>query len=205
MSTKGLIADPRVAHVELHPITGKAFKITLAPGWTFEGGSGPFELTSVDHGHKIVKAATNPDAPGRAARAKRPKAQPSGVPADPAAPYAPPEPSPKELRAIRKRDDIEAWVFRPIARWPGHEVTGWIRASQKPKGSMIKQARDILRHHILRLGGDPDTAEIECPRWGVEEEKAARAANTAGCPWPSLFRPGQTKEKDAPFNPEAGQ
>ena len=200
------MADKRVAEVTLNS-AGKAATLTLAPGWTFEGSAGPFQLTNVEHGHKIVKAATNPNAPSRGQRATQKKAQPDAQPSPDGAPYRPPEPSPAELKKIAPRRDIpEAFIYRVKMAGPGHDIFGWIRTTREiEEAEVANRARDLLTGALVHAKKDASKYRPSGKRWTVEDERAARKANDAGCPWPSVFRPSQSTAQDAPFSSEAGQ
>lgn len=189
MSTKGLIADHRVASVTLND-AGKAATLTLAPGWTFDGQSGPFTLDSVTHGHNIVKGAINPSAPGRAKRTQGPRPQPT----DPSLPFdGPPAPPAATLAKITKRSDIEAFIYRTKLVDGDIEVTGWMRTGQPiERPDLNLRVQDMLNSTLVNRGGDRSTAKASAILWTVEMERAARKANDSGCPWPSVFRPGTT-------------
>lgn len=173
MSTKGLMAHKKVAHVGLSEATGKASTLTLLPPWEYNGSQGPFALDNVEHGHKIVKAATNPNGPEpRAAKAAQPK-----EPRDPSAPYAPPEPSAKEIAAIvPARLGHQMYIYRLVAVQGDQEKAGWIKATA-PIRDMKKRTYDTL--HLV---GDWIVTSY---RWTTKDEKEARSKLTAGCPWPS--------------------
>lgn len=196
MSTKGLIADHRVAEVTLNE-AGKAATLTLAPGWTFDNSSGPFTLASVTHGHDIVKGAINPNAPGRAKRTQSPT--PQRIALD-GSPLAPPAPSPATLAAIQPRKDIEAYIYRMKLSSANHETTGWIRTTRAIEQSDITtRARDLLSSpHASRFKGQDGPTRASGKLWAVDDERAARKANDSGCPWPSVFRPGASTKDDLP-------
>lgn len=182
MGTKQLQADKRVAEVALNE-AGKAATLTLAPGWTYEGSSGPFTLKNVEHGHQIVRGAVNPDA--KAMRAPRaPRERKEGVDPTPTLPR-PDAPPP------RPREPIEssAIVFRTrmSSHRHNHEVVGWLRfdtdnPERVPKGSdLLARVREQLRPAI-RVGS-PDDYKPDAKRWTNRDQTNSRKNDEAGAPW----------------------
>jgi hypothetical protein len=182
MGTKQLQADKRVAEVTLNE-AGKAATLTLAPGWTFNGSSGPFTLKNVEHGHQIVRGAVNPDAK-RAPRAPRATPSPQGPQGRGAAtqpsidrPDAPPAP-------LKPRGDVII-VYRTKLVSDKAEITGWLKvtdeANPKTKAELLKRVTSQLRSYIKV--GKLEDYRPEAKRWTNRDQALARQNDGNGCPW----------------------
>ncbi len=192
MSTKSLMADKRVAEVTLND-AGKAATLTLAPPWLFEGSPGPFNLTNVEHGHKIVKGAIGCD---KAARAPR-SAKPAPATGEPAGAKIEGGPNPEDiatprLSPQRRSDDTKGYVYRIIMKSTthNHEVASWhMMAGPNTPEKMRQHARSFYPFPAMK-GEDRGASydDIQVILWTEEHEKAARDGNYAGCPWKAHVR-----------------
>lgn len=191
MSTKGLMADKRVAHVDLDE-KGKACRLTLADPWRFEGSAGPFDLTSVDHGHKIVKAATGGTVTrsARAAPPPRPPAEPKGNPTE-AMKRDPGSETPSTAAPIppgTRRPEETLFVYR-IKRYSEekqHEVVGWLKATRRWKKSELESHSLQQLCHAFRGGREALHLYADESRlWTKRDEEEARKNQTLGSPWAS--------------------
>jgi hypothetical protein len=173
------MAHKKVAHVGLSEATGKANSLTLNPPWEYEGSQGPFALDNVEHGHRIVKGATNPNGPEPKAKTS-PFSGPVPTMIRQVEGYTPPEPSAKEIAAIvpaRLGDHI--YIYRLVLVCGNYEKTGWIKSTTP--------IRDLQKRTFETLDFKPITNkwEVKSYRWTTKDEREARSKLTAGCPWPS--------------------
>lgn len=184
MGTKQLQADKRVSEITLNE-AGKAATLTLADGWTYEGSSGPFTLKNVEHGHQIVRGATNPN---KATAKRAPPTERQNVTrgVNPEAADAPPMICPAKPRGD------EVFVYRvTLEPLPGskdqREICGWLRASSTlPPADLEARTWAMLRSH-LSIGGQKtagaDTHVAKSWRWTNKDQAKARADGDMGSPW----------------------
>lgn len=190
MSTKGLMAHKKVALVTLNA-AGKADTLTLVDPWKFEGGSGPFKLTNVEHGHQIVKAATGGEhlSPARAPSAPR-TAKPAALPIDPGPRPDMTQPMTRDLASatpsIPAREDAEQmfvyhWLLR--SELENHEISGWLKTGRRWTPKMLADHALELGRPYLRAGATD--YEPVFTLWTRAMEKKARDEHTMGSPWAS--------------------
>lgn len=183
MSTKSLMADRRVKEVTLNHM-GKASTLELADGWTYNGESGPFHLTSVNHGHEIVKGAVNPDDKG--AKRRHPSAKaPSSSPGVAAPANVPPSTTgepPERIAGFKGHSIYRTLLFSPELN---REWAGWIRSTYAYTPTRMEEATRHQLEGLARIAGaDPETLEVRTVKWTKAMEKEARENETAGAPWP---------------------
>jgi hypothetical protein len=177
----------KVAEVTLNA-AGKAETLTLAPPWLYNGERGPFTLTSVDHGHQIVKGATSDGSAAPAPKAKAPKSVHRGsIDPDSPSPHSfavstPAAPRGHEIivyRAVLVKDDEPSAGESRI----GHEVCGWFQLpavlGKKELAARTHQGLDSY----LPDGSDPKDWRCESFRWTQKMQDAARKAGDSGSPW----------------------
>lgn len=172
MSTKSLMADKRVKEVTLND-AGKAATLTLADGWSYEGSSGPFNLTNVEHGHKIVKAASGPKGvAAREPRSAQPKPQREGE-AAPATNSPPP--------SLPRGPVAPIFVYRTeLVCGSVHTITGWLKTSRPMTRKQLFQEtiNQLERHQREGLA-----YEVASYPWTKSHEQRAGKELTAGSPW----------------------
>jgi hypothetical protein len=193
MSTKGLMEHKKVEAVTLHgpeagKLAGKAATLTLKPLWQYKGSSGPFDLTSVDHGHFIVKQSREagkpqyegPDfskgAPAAPRGQSHTESGESSGPASEAIPPANPNATPWSGGRMA--------VWRTILANPesGHEVGGWVRHNKVlPRGELERRAREAAASQFK--GDSAAYTEVSIKKWTVADEKKAHREGTMGSPW----------------------
>lgn len=190
MSTKGLMADKRVEEVTLND-AGKAATLTLRDPWRFNGEKGPFKLDNVDHGHKIVKAATG----GTVTRS--PRAAPSPVPSGPKGnpteamkrdpgSETPSTAAPIPPGAIRKTEGIYVYRMKRVSEQLNHEVVGWLKTTRPWPKSWLESHTLQSLCHAFKGGREALHLYEDASRlWTKADEKAARAAGDLGSPWAS--------------------
>lgn len=187
MSTKGLIADKRVAHVGLND-AGKAATLTLAAPWLYEGQRGPFTLNGVEHGHKIVKGAVSDGSTAIPAAIRAPRAAPterlkehSG---DAALPFVQPDPinlAAGPPPAPRKGNGEYVYRYRCYSPSKDHEVIGWIKTTREYTHQMQLEESRRASSHAFKAG--TDDYEITAYRWTHTLEKGAKASGNLGSPF----------------------
>lgn len=183
MSTKGLMADKRVASVELNE-AGKAARLTLAPGWTYEGSAGPFDLKNVDHGHQIVKAAKSDGSVASAPRARK-----ATTPGAPKGAGVPPSPNPARTTTdpsalppgSPRRHEMFVYRVMMVSEVNNHERGSWFRSTQPATDEQKKRHIAALGHMGLRH--PVDSYKPSFRRWTKADERKARAEQSMGCPW----------------------
>lgn len=180
MSTKGLMADKRVESVEVND-KGKAIRLTLVEGLLWEGSRGPFDLTNVEHGHKIVKGAVGDGSGVKIAR--KPKSGPSNAPSGPSLkPIAPAPLKPKgdELFVYRLQIMPKGDERKQVKN--GLEVCGWLKITYplKPK-ELEERTWSMLKPHLK--DAKPETHECRSFRWKNKHQAEARKNQEMGSPW----------------------
>lgn len=154
MSTKALQEHKKVAEVTLNE-QGKAKTITLKAPWLFEGSRGPFDLKSVEHGHKITKAAYHEDKgpPAKIVKAQEPMAPVNSGIGPPflraAAPPAPVGPSyVREAPEPLEMPDAAFLVWNGLAVNDDRDIVFWFYTLRRQPISDIQKA---ARRALTRL------------------------------------------------------
>jgi hypothetical protein len=189
------MADRRVASVELNE-AGKAAKLVLAPGWTYQGATS-FDLKNVEHGHQIVRGA-EPDGTV-AVNSRRARTATRQPPSEPGAAILaavlPPEPS-ADTKPVSKpigpRDGPMEWVYR-LALDPleGHagEARGWLKTTVKKDAKALAQHTwGALKNSCFSSAGrgkeaTPKTHVVKSFRWTNAHEADARKRGESGAPY----------------------
>lgn len=207
MSTKGLMSHKKVAAVTLHgddagKLAGKAATLTLKGPWRYKGEAGPFDLTSVDHGHFIVKQAresnreqyAGPDFAGSPRKASSPTAGPARQAAS--------EGDPEERDLPDRNPTAQPWKGGRMAVWRwviaapnlqhkhfatqedriGHEIAGWLRHDRTlPRNELERQARAGAAQFFK--GDAAEYTEVSINKFTVADERKAHKDGTMGSPW----------------------
>jgi hypothetical protein len=176
-----------VAEVTLNE-AGKASTLTLAPGWTFEGSSGPFTLKNVEHGHQIVRGAVNPDAKRAPRATPAPRERKEGF--DPS-PRPSPSPEATERPAGPRGHAVLVYRTKLVSEKHNEEVTGWLRYDTDPekgrepftKAQLYERVWAQLKSYI-RVG-KPEDYQPEFKHWTNKDQAAARKNEESGSPWGS--------------------
>lgn len=162
MSTNSLKAHKKVASVEVND-AGKATRLTLKAPWVYDAGDGkgalrgPFDLTNVEHGHKITKAAYHEDKGPPVAKAP---VDPTPGPA-PVAPFGGQRATP-----VAEVDDFKVIDLQPMEP-PTRPFLTWRAIAQSDHGDIMfwfwtyrrqpildieREARKTFNLHIVREG-----------------------------------------------------